>query len=298
MFAILAWTFPVWVLAPCAAHRRGRWGRGSRPCWPGGRGRIRWPRVVAAAARLRGVPGGRGSGAVRLRGRHAAPAGPGSKSDREDDPRPLLWAWVLGVAAIVIPFAPFVAVRSFLPIQPPLAPCSCISAPPRRGRLVAAVGLSAVLGCGAGGGRLPLGGMLSRRRRADRGRVGRRAAGRSCFWATGAGSTMPNARASSLGRPLARSAGRGDRDHPPAGRPPVDPSRGGAPSPDPPADRRSPGPFGADDLEPRRWESDSTGAITVSSPGGSRSEPTERFLIGDWTRCPGGFCRMSVDCGS
>jgi hypothetical protein len=58
----------------------------------------------------------------------------------------LLQAWIFGVAAIVIPFGPFVAVRSCLPIQPPLTLLLLSRRGPTRGPLVAAVGLSALLG--------------------------------------------------------------------------------------------------------------------------------------------------------
>ena len=64
----------------------------------------------------------------------------------------MLWAWILGVSAIVIPFGPFVAVRSFLPIQPPLVLLllSGRGLNPRRAPLAVAVGLSAVLGLAVG----------------------------------------------------------------------------------------------------------------------------------------------------
>jgi hypothetical protein len=67
-------------------------------------------------------------------------------TESADHPRPMLWAWILGSLAIVIPFAPFVAVRSFLPIHPPLVLLLLLRRPPRRGPLVAAIGLSAALG--------------------------------------------------------------------------------------------------------------------------------------------------------
>ncbi len=66
------------------------------------------------------------------------------------DPRRLLWCWVLGIASIVIPFGPFVAVRSFLPIEPPLALLILLGRPRSawmgHASAVGALGLSAVLG--------------------------------------------------------------------------------------------------------------------------------------------------------
>ena len=66
-----------------------------------------------------------------------------------DDLRPLLWAWILGVAAIVIPFGPFVATRSFLPIHPPLGLLLLSRSGRRldRGALGAALGLTVVWAC-------------------------------------------------------------------------------------------------------------------------------------------------------
>jgi hypothetical protein len=66
------------------------------------------------------------------------------------DPQPLLWAWIIGTLAIVMPFGPFVAVRSFLPIQPPLALLLLSGQRVPRGRRAAAVALAAVLGMALG----------------------------------------------------------------------------------------------------------------------------------------------------
>ncbi len=149
MFAILAWTFPVWVLGPSRLTRRGGIGAGVAamlimlvaaallgPRW--------WQRPGLSVALLLGVGLGAFSFvACTLPGLPGArPADPACT----DDPRPLLWAWVLGSLAIVVPFAPFVAVRSFLPIHPPLALLLLVRHPARRGPLMAAIGLSAVLG--------------------------------------------------------------------------------------------------------------------------------------------------------
>jgi 4-amino-4-deoxy-L-arabinose transferase-like glycosyltransferase len=148
MFAILAWTFPVWVLAPARLSRRG-WivaGLGAG---------------LAVAAALALAPpahsarfglgplflAGVGLGAFSVAaavlpaaGREATPAA-GDGIDR-----PLLWVWILGVAAIVIPFGPFVAVRSFLPLQPPLALLLLSGRRLSRAWLAGAIGVTAVPG--------------------------------------------------------------------------------------------------------------------------------------------------------
>jgi 4-amino-4-deoxy-L-arabinose transferase-like glycosyltransferase len=149
MFAILAWTFPVWVLAPSRLTRSGRIAAGVASvlimlvaaALLGPRG---WQRPGLSAALVAGAGLGAFIFAAGL-----LPGLPGAKppaSAGSDDPRPLLWAWIVGCLAIVIPFAPFVAVRSFLPIHPPLALLLLVGRPPRRGPLVRAIGLSAVLG--------------------------------------------------------------------------------------------------------------------------------------------------------
>ena len=149
MFAIIAWTFPIWVLGPSRLTRRGAIGAALAaafttlvaaallgPQW--------WQRPGLSAAHLAGV----GLGAFGFLA-CALPCWPVAKppaSAGADDPRPMLWAWILGSLAIVIPFAPFVAVRSFLPIHPPLVLLLLFRRPPRRGPLAAAIGLSAALG--------------------------------------------------------------------------------------------------------------------------------------------------------
>ena len=149
MFAILAWTFPVWVLAPWRLARRGRVWAGLAallatvvaaallgPVW--------WRRPGSSAAFLVGVGlGSFGFVACMVAGSAAVKS---RAHEGRDDPRPLLWTWVLSALAIVMPFAPFVAVRSFLPIHPPLALLLLSRRSAPRGPLVAAVGLSAVLG--------------------------------------------------------------------------------------------------------------------------------------------------------
>ncbi|MDR3635028.1 MAG: hypothetical protein P4L84_14585 [Isosphaeraceae bacterium] len=118
MMAILATTFPIWLAAP--------W-RGYRAIGPA------LPAVVVAAVAawlLQSAPMNRlpavtpaflaavflgtfGVAAIVRPGRRWPPG--------ELDPRPWLAVWIAAGAAVVILFGPFVAVRSFLPIQPPLA---------------------------------------------------------------------------------------------------------------------------------------------------------------------------------
>lgn len=146
MCAVVAWTFPAWVLSTSRLGRRGRIGAGIAAMLATAlaaslMGAAHWRRPWVCAAFLVGV----GLGAFTF----AACAFPGpGRSTRLDDshPRPLLWAWILGVAAIVIPFGPFVAARSFLPIHPPLALLLLSRRTPTRGPLVASVALSAILG--------------------------------------------------------------------------------------------------------------------------------------------------------
>jgi hypothetical protein len=152
MCVLLAWTFPVVLLAPARLGRRGRIGAGlaalsATALATALLGSDAWRRPWASAAFLAGV--GLGSWGFLACVLAVAPRG-ATPHSRGDDPRPLLWAWVLGVAAIVIPFGPFVAVRSFLPMQPPLvllllARSRSVGAPSRT-FLSAAVGLAAVLG--------------------------------------------------------------------------------------------------------------------------------------------------------
>jgi 4-amino-4-deoxy-L-arabinose transferase-like glycosyltransferase len=149
MFAIIAWTFPIWLPGWSRLNRRGAI-----------KAALASALTALAAAALLGPqcwlrPGqsvpflvGAGLGAsgfltCALCGTRSAkpPVTAGA-----DDPRPMLWAWILGTLAIVIPFAPFVAVRSFLPIYPPLVLLLLRGRPPRRGPVVAAVGLSATVG--------------------------------------------------------------------------------------------------------------------------------------------------------
>jgi hypothetical protein len=128
MFAILAWTFPVWMLALDPSRLRTlRWGGRIGAALAvllatlgaaGLLGPESWRRPGVDAALLGGVA----LGALAFAAAVAVPV-PVSprRSWTADDPRLLLYAWIAGVAAIVIPFGPFVAVRSFLPLQPPLA---------------------------------------------------------------------------------------------------------------------------------------------------------------------------------
>jgi hypothetical protein len=149
MLALLAWTFPAWLLGPARLGRRGWIVAG-----------IAALLATAAAATLLGTqwglrPGtsgamlaGVGLGSIGLTGclfRGSKRANDPPRQD-PDDPRPWLWAWIAGVLAIVIPFGPFVAVRSFLLIHPPLAILLLRHSPGRRGPLLAAVGSTALLG--------------------------------------------------------------------------------------------------------------------------------------------------------
>jgi hypothetical protein len=148
MFGILAWTFPVWVLAPSRLSRRGQIvavliSALAIVVAATVAGQHSWRRPWVDLAFLLGV----GLGAytfvasVLPAADHEAEAAGGGGASR-----PVLWAWVLGVAAIVIPFGPFVAVRSFLPIQPPLVLLLVSRRRWSRGRLAAAIGLTAVPG--------------------------------------------------------------------------------------------------------------------------------------------------------
>ena len=149
MFAILAWTFPVWVLAPWRLGRPGRIAAGvsalvamaiAAALLKGDRWREPWMGVAFVV--------GVGLGAFGF----VASVLPGARREASesgrDDNGPLLLAWITGVLAIVIPFGPFVAVRSFLPIHPPLALLllSRRSMTSRRGPVLATIGLSAMLG--------------------------------------------------------------------------------------------------------------------------------------------------------
>ena len=256
MFAILAWTFPVWVLAPSRLGRRGRLVAGlAARARDGGRGR---PAGSASAWRRpwvgRGVPGRRGARGVRRSRPACSPAAAAGEADaRADDPRPLLWAWIVGVAAIVIPFGPFVAVRSFLPIQPPLV--LLLLSRRARGagrRLAAAVGLTAVLGAALAAADFRWAACYpaaARRLAAEYG-DGRPAG--PVPRPLGLAVLCRARRVPALGRPLARRADRRDRDRPVAGRPAVDAPRRRPPAPAPRADHDPARPARADDLEPRR----------------------------------------------
>jgi 4-amino-4-deoxy-L-arabinose transferase-like glycosyltransferase len=149
MFALLAWTFPFWVLASPRLSRRGWMTAGTAAAFAVASaaallGPRCWQRPGLSGAMLAGVGlGSFGFGAalfprVPVLSAHADP-------DR-DHPRGLLWTWILAVAAIVIPFGPFVAVRSFLPIHPPLTLLLLGGGPARRRAVVAALGLTAALG--------------------------------------------------------------------------------------------------------------------------------------------------------
>jgi hypothetical protein len=149
MLALLAWTFPACVLVVSRLSRRA-WtvvsiaavlAVASAGVLLGPRC---WERPGQSGAMLAGV----GLGSVGLvSGLFPGRLRPSTHGrQNRDDSRPFLWAWIFGVASIVIPFGPFVAVRSFLPIHPPLALLLLSRGPARRRRLVAAVGVTAVLG--------------------------------------------------------------------------------------------------------------------------------------------------------
>jgi hypothetical protein len=148
MLALLAWTFPVWVLGPPWLSRRGWMVAGivavlavtSAAALLGPRC---WQRPIQSGAMLAGV----GVGSVPFVGvLFAGVPVPNTQGELgRDQPQPLLWTWIIGIAAIVIPFGPFVAVRSFLPIHPPLALLLLGRGRSRR-LVVAAIGLTAVLG--------------------------------------------------------------------------------------------------------------------------------------------------------
>jgi 4-amino-4-deoxy-L-arabinose transferase-like glycosyltransferase len=148
MFAIVAWTFPVWVLAPARLSRRG-WiiaglGAGLAVAAAEALAPARHSaRYWAGLPFLAGVALGAFSfaaGVLPAARREANPAG------RSGIDRSLLWVWILGVIAIVIPFGPFVAVRSFLPLQPPLVMLLLSGRRLSRALLAATIGLAAIPG--------------------------------------------------------------------------------------------------------------------------------------------------------
>ncbi len=151
MFAIIAWTLPIWVLGPPRLSRRGGIIAALAaaltalvaaallgPRW--------WQRPGQSVDFLVGVGLGAFSFLACALPRRPFAKPPAAAGAGPDDPRLMLWVWILGSLAIVIPFAPFVAVRSFLPIHPPLVLLLLLRRTPRRGPLVAAIGLSAALG--------------------------------------------------------------------------------------------------------------------------------------------------------
>jgi hypothetical protein len=145
MFAILAWTFPIWTLGTPRLSWRGRVLAGITAALAAASAALLlgprcWQRPGLSGALLAGV--GLGSlGFVAAGLPVNGKAGP-----NRDDARPVLWTWILGVAAIVIPFGPFVAVRSFLPIHPPLMMLVLGRAQAQRHQLLTALGLTVVLG--------------------------------------------------------------------------------------------------------------------------------------------------------
>jgi hypothetical protein len=148
MFALLAWTFPVWMLAAPRLSRRGRGIAGIVAVLAAAAaaallGPRCWQRPWLSAAMLVGVS--LGSFSFFAAGFRPASSLNAQGDPDRDDLRPVLWTWILAVAAIVIPFGPFVAVRSFLPIQPPLALLLLSRAQAQR-PVAAALGLTALLG--------------------------------------------------------------------------------------------------------------------------------------------------------
>jgi hypothetical protein len=149
MLALLAWTFPGWMLGALGLRRRG-WiiaGAVSLVAMAAGAallGPSCWQRPGQSGAMLAGVALGAIGFVAGLF--PAVPVANAPELPHFHDLRPLLWTWILGVAAIVIPFGPFVAVRSFLPIQPPLALLLLRRGTVRRVPVAAALGATAILG--------------------------------------------------------------------------------------------------------------------------------------------------------
>ena len=161
------------------------------------------------------------------------------------DPRIWLATWIFSGAAVVILFGPFVAVRSFLPIHPPLVIWLLGSREPARpGRL--ALGLTVTL-------TLVLSTLLAAadfrwaacypEAAAGSPRGSEVRAGRSTSSATGAGNTTRPAKGSGRGTPARLRPSRLDRARPAPGRQAVDtPGRHG-PIPPRRSDRDPPGPL-------------------------------------------------------
>jgi 4-amino-4-deoxy-L-arabinose transferase-like glycosyltransferase len=149
MLALVAWTFPVWMLAPGRLAWRARIVAGSAAAAAVATaaallGPRCWERPVQSSVFVTGA--GLGAFAFMAGLLPAASTAKPHLGREGDDPRLLLWTWILGTLAIVIPFGPFVAVRSFLAIHPPLAMLLIGRGPARRIPLGATLGMTAVLG--------------------------------------------------------------------------------------------------------------------------------------------------------